>query len=157
MLYTGLYMYTDRLPMKVSATKRLATVLYRESGSQSIGQFSIVKISSCTVTIDEDGIWNTVSVDHATLAPTLITVQDIIDNANNGNKDKYWQDATKKNVHTIKISRQNVIYENEEDVATIKYASETSQRRVGGKNPSGGRKDWKRVHRDSTYSNRMDS
>lgn len=50
------------------------------------GPFRIVEIFQSTETMDEDGISNSVFIDDITLASTLIIVQDVIDDPNNGNR-----------------------------------------------------------------------
>lgn len=65
---------------------RLATDFHSKVMSPKVGPFRVIEVSPRTVTIDEDGILNTVSSNHVTLAPTRTTVQEKRNNANNGNK-----------------------------------------------------------------------
>lgn len=54
---------------------------------------------------------NTVSIECVTLAPAPITVQDVMDNINSGNKDVLPTDAMQMNVKTKNTMWQNVIFE----------------------------------------------
>lgn len=74
---------------------------HRKLMSPEIVAFRFVEISPSTITINEDGMSNTVSIDGVTLRLTLIAVQDVLDDASNRNEDGL----------TRKALQQNVIYE----------------------------------------------
>lgn len=56
--------------MTTSAAKGLVTKSYNKLLSVKTGPFKVVEVSPTTVPIDEDGIYNTVSVDRSTVALT---------------------------------------------------------------------------------------
>lgn len=53
----------------MSAAERLVTESYNKLISAEIRPFKIIEILRTTITTDEDGVRNTVSVDQATLVP----------------------------------------------------------------------------------------
>lgn len=65
------YMYLDRSLMIASLAERLATKSYRNLLSAKTGPFLVFEVMPPTVTISQDGICHTVSVDEATGAPTV--------------------------------------------------------------------------------------
>lgn len=82
-------------------------------------------MSPSTVTIDENGILNTVSIDRITLDPTSIIVPDVTDDAN-GNNDGFPTDLMRNNEHKRYAKRQNLIYdkiEETEEVTSQKYTT----------------------------------
>lgn len=108
--------------METSAAEQLAIYLYSKLMSPKIGSFIIVDILPNTVTIDEDGLSNTVSIDRVTFRTTLVTVQNVKDNAHNGNKGGLQTDAISQKVNTSCAMQQNVVLDNEKskEVATPK-------------------------------------
>lgn len=51
------------------------------------------------------------SIDHVTLVPTHAkTVQDVMDNANNCDKEEFSTDKLQEDIHTKNSLRQNVVY-----------------------------------------------
>lgn len=72
-LYTigrGPEIYLDRAPIVTSAPERLATDSYSKLMPPETVPFKILKLSPTTVTIDEDGVRNSISINQATLAPS---------------------------------------------------------------------------------------
>lgn len=87
------------------------------------GPLRVVEVSPSTVTINENGLSSTVSIDHLMLAPTPITVQDVISNANNGNKHELrtgavWQDENLNQVADDIVNRKNT-YSTYHDVDNV--------------------------------------
>lgn len=71
--------------------------------SHKVGPFRVVNISPSTVTIDNDCISNTMSIHPVTLLPTLISVQDAMNDENTGNKDELPTGATGQNESSKKV------------------------------------------------------
>lgn len=67
--------------------------------SPKVGPFRVVKVSRSTTTIHEDCISNTVSTDRVTLAPTPTTIEDVMNDANNGKNDKLPTGAMQQAAH----------------------------------------------------------
>lgn len=67
----GQYVYLDCPAMNTFSVERLATKSYIKLLSTKMGPLMVIKVSPTTVTIDEDGIENKVSVDRAAVAPTV--------------------------------------------------------------------------------------
>lgn len=103
--------------MTTSAAERLETGLKSKLMWARNGPFKIVKTLPTTVPIDEDVISSTVLIERITLAPALTAAQDVMDDANHGNKDGLPTDTMQKIVHTKHAMRQNLILdESDQDV-----------------------------------------
>lgn len=76
-----------------------------------IGPFKIVKMLASTRTIDKDDVSVTVYYDSVALTPTPITIQHVVDNANNCHKDRFPTDAIGKHIHATNAEPQNVVYD----------------------------------------------
>lgn len=74
------------LTFGIPAAERLATFSRNKLMYPKIGAFKIVEILPSTVSMDKDGISNTVSIDHTPLVPTLISINDIGYNVNSDKK-----------------------------------------------------------------------
>lgn len=71
--------------------------------SPNVGPFSVSQNSPSILTIDEDGKLNSVPMDCITLAPTPNTVQDVLNDANNDNKDELLPGAMRDNAHQKQV------------------------------------------------------
>lgn len=84
----GKYVYIYWPPMKTRPPERLPTNSYRKIVSPKVGPSTAVEVSSSKVTIKEDGISNTVSINRVILAPTLHTFKIVMNDAKNGNHEE---------------------------------------------------------------------
>lgn len=123
-------MYLDRSSMTSFAAERLATDSYNKLVSHKGGPFEIVFISPIKVIVEENGISITISIDDITLVPTLMTVQDVMDDANSGNKNGLPNEAMQENVNLKDAMRHNVIYDNEEGKEDVSGQSGTERRKA---------------------------
>lgn len=88
----------------------MATSSYNQLMSLKIDSFRILEISPRIVTNDDDGVSNTVLMNHVKLTPAPIRVQDVTDYANIGSKQGLSAGEVLKNVRTSQALRQNIIY-----------------------------------------------
>lgn len=114
-LYSGQYVYIDRLPMTSSAAEWLCCRAIGDQFAEILNfpktcTIRIVKLWLRRVTIDENGMSNTVLIYHATLLPTPIKVQDALRDAKSGKEDRLPTDTMGENVHKTPAMRQNVIH-----------------------------------------------
>lgn len=65
------YMYLDQPAMTNSATERLETESYNKLMPPKTGLFKVIKVQPTTINIYENGSRNTVSIDRATLVPSV--------------------------------------------------------------------------------------
>lgn len=85
MLYVAQYLWIGLSLMTAFVTESIATDTYSKIMSRKTGQFRIVETSPRAVSIYVYGISNIVLFDQVALAPILFTVQDVMENVNNGN------------------------------------------------------------------------
>lgn len=95
--YSEQSMYIDHPLMRIYAAQSLATDSYSKLLLSKIGLFKIVEIWPRSVIIDENATSSTVWTDHLAVTPTLRAVQDIVHEGNNGNIDRFPNDAKGKN------------------------------------------------------------
>lgn len=67
--------------------------------SPKAGPSTVVEVSPSTVTIMEDDISNTVSINRVILAPTLNTLKNVMNEAKNGNNEKWPTVTMGQNAH----------------------------------------------------------
>lgn len=67
----GQYIYLEWQPMPAFAAQPLANETYTKLMRPKAGLSSLIEVSATTLTINEDGISNTVSIKRATLAPSV--------------------------------------------------------------------------------------
>lgn len=79
------------------------------------GPFWIIEILPSTVITDEDSISKSESIEPVTSAPILVSIQDVVEDTNIGNRDGLLADAIRQDVHTKNTMLQNVIYNDEKN------------------------------------------
>lgn len=99
MFNAGKYVYVDRPPVTASAGEILAPDSYSEVVSLKGDPFRVVKVLPSTVTIDKDGISDTVLIYRLALAPTRTTVQNVMNNSINRSRDDQPTGTMRPSVH----------------------------------------------------------
>lgn len=66
----GQYIYFHQPAMATTDTERLSAESYNKLMHTKPGPFKVIEVSQTTITIDEDGIQNTICIHGAPLAPS---------------------------------------------------------------------------------------